>query len=50
MRLVLPNEAAGSGAQEAMTTRVVAGDSANQRTLDASLGFRYRRSEQRDDC
>ena len=40
MCLVPPDEAASGGAQDVVTTRAVAGESAHQRPFDASLGFR----------
>jgi hypothetical protein len=40
--LVPPDEAAGGGAQQAMMAGVMAGDSADQRALDASLGVGHR--------
>jgi hypothetical protein len=45
MSLMQSDDAAGCGAQQAVVAGVMAGDSTNLRTLDASLGLRHRRHQ-----
>jgi hypothetical protein len=47
VRLMAPDDAAGSGAQQPMVASVVAGYTADQRALDAPFGLRHR-GRQRD--
>jgi hypothetical protein len=48
--LVAPDEAAGGSAQQAVVDGIMAGDSADQRTLDATLSFGHRGRQQHGDC
>jgi hypothetical protein len=48
--LVAPDEAAGGSAQQAVVAGIMAGDSADQRTLDATLGLGHRGRQQHGDC